>query len=70
MITGGNDAVASAEAVMDTFAPEFSRFWLPVAEHDDDRHDGREARRDEEARRQQQALEELAERVTAARSIV
>ena len=55
---------------MDTFAPEFSRFWLPVRERDGDRRDGRDARRDDEARRQEQALAELAERVTAARSIV
>lgn len=70
MTTGGTDAVASEEAVMDMFAPEFSRFWLPVRERDDHSQDGREVRRDDEARRQQQALEELAERVTAARSIV
>jgi hypothetical protein len=54
---------------MDTFAPEFSRFWFPLTARDGDRQDGRDARRDDDAR-QQKALEELAERVTAARSIV
>lgn len=52
---------------MDSFAPEFSRFWLPT----DKPEDGVAAdRRDDEASRQQKALEELAERVTAARTIV
>lgn len=53
---------------MDTFAPEFSRFWLGGG----DRKPGTERRDDPDAdaRRQQQALEELAERVTAARSVV
>ena len=49
---------------MDTFAPEFSKYWLPEASgsHADSRAD------DECA--QQAALEELAERVNAARSVV
>ena len=52
---------------MDTFAPEFSRFWLALTERDGERrHDDRE----DDVRRQQKALEELAERVNAARSIV
>ena len=55
---------------MDTFAPEFSRFWLPARERDGDRQDGRDSRREDEARRQEKALAELAERVTAARCIV
>jgi hypothetical protein len=52
---------------MDMFAPEFSKFWLPDRDASEalSRDD-----RDAEARRQQQALEELAERVNAARSIV
>jgi len=52
------------EVMMDTFAPEFSKFWLPEASgsHADSRAD------DESA--QQAALEELAERVNAARSVV
>ncbi len=55
---------------MNTFAPEFARYWL----------DGRSARADEgvsvpgddelEALAQQEALEALAERVSAARSVV
>ncbi len=52
---------------MDTFAPEFSRFWLPATERDGER---RPDDRDDEVRRQQKALEELVERVNAARSIV
>ncbi len=53
---------------MDTFAPEFSQFWrsaspAPVA-------DAKAARRDDDANAQQAALEELAERVSAARSVV
>jgi hypothetical protein len=55
---------------MNTFAPEFAQIWLagpagmaaavaPVAES-----------RSEEADREQAALEELAERVSAARSVV
>lgn len=55
------------EAVMDSFAPELFRNWLPVPQ--DDERAERE-RRDEEARRQQQALQELAERVSLARTIV
>ena len=49
---------------MDTFAPEFSKYWLsdsaPTA------HDAR----DEDAGAQQAALQELADRVSAARSVV
>jgi len=52
---------------MDTFAPEFSRFWLPADQADGKRrHDDRE----DEVRRDEKALEELADRVNAARSIV
>jgi hypothetical protein len=56
-----------SEAIMDSFAPEFSRFWLPMSEADE-RLSG--DRRDDEAKRQREALEQLAERVTAARTIV
>ena len=52
---------------MDTFAPEFSRFWLPLTEREAKR--GPDDREDE-VRRLQKALEELVERVNAARSIV
>ena len=54
---------------MSTFAPEFSRFYFPFTARDDDGQDSRDARCEDDAR-QQRALEELAERVTAARSIV
>ncbi|MCC7325619.1 MAG: hypothetical protein IT521_02290 [Burkholderiales bacterium] len=53
---------------MDTFAPEFSRFWLPEAA--EARVDAKRRQRDEESGVQQAALEELAERVSAARSVV
>jgi len=49
---------------MDTFAPEFSKFWLPDAA----RVQGDV--RDEDTGAQQAALQELAERVSAARSVV
>ncbi len=52
---------------MDTFAPEFSRYWLPPGSGDERVQP--DSPRDEAAR-QQQALAELAERVTAARTVV
>lgn len=52
---------------MDSFAPEFSRFWLLPG--DEERVEPARLE-DEAAQRQRQALEELAERVTAARTIV
>ncbi len=55
---------------MDTFAPEFSRFWLPIGDRDGQRITVRNDEKDADMRRQQQALEELAERVNAARSVV
>ncbi|MFO1325490.1 MAG: hypothetical protein U1F15_15700 [Burkholderiales bacterium] len=51
---------------MDTFAPEFSKFWL--AEATTAHGDARLVQNDDGA--QQAALEELAERVSAARSVV
>jgi hypothetical protein len=53
---------------METFAPEFAHFWLTgqttnAGGAKDDRHD-------DEASAQQAALEELAERVTAARCVI
>ena len=53
---------------MDTFAPEFSKFWLPEAARA--YGDARHSVRDEDTGAQKAALEELAERVSAARSIV
>ena len=52
---------------MDTFAPEFSRFWVSAHERD---AEPRPDAADDESRRMQQALDELVERVTAARSVV
>jgi hypothetical protein len=49
-------------------APDFSRFWLPTTDASEPAF--RDERRDEEAHRQQRALEELNERVNLARSIV
>ena len=54
---------------MDSFAPEFSRFWLP-ASGEDERVQQADRLEDEKRRQQQQALEELADRVTAARTVV
>ena len=57
------------ETVMSSFAPEFVQFWLarpaavPVSEAKTDLHG-------DEVDRERVALEELAERVFAARSIV
>lgn len=53
---------------MDTFAPEFSKFWL--AEAAASHGDARGATRDDDTGAQEAALEELAERVSAARSII
>jgi hypothetical protein len=52
---------------MDAFSPEFSRFWQPAAAA---RNDVPQARSEDDSRAQQAALEELADRVSAARSIV
>ncbi len=53
---------------MSTYAPEFSQYWLPSRAGAID--EKRTESRDEELRTQQAALEALAERVNAARSIV
>jgi hypothetical protein len=60
------DIVARQE--MDTFAPEFSQFWRP--EPGSAASGARSAPRDDDAGAQKAALEELAERVSAARSVV
>jgi len=56
---------------MDTFSPEFSGFWMKVSEQRSERQRP-EAITDVEALSpaQEVALEELAERVNAARSVV
>jgi len=53
---------------MDTFSPEFSQFW----QHDAGAASAGPAvaKADDDAGAQQAALDELAERVTAARSVV
>ena len=55
---------------MESFAPDFSRHWL--AEHGDDSTFARSPFADDElvSPSQKEALEALAERVNAARSIV
>jgi hypothetical protein len=53
---------------MDSYAPEFSRYWLAPGSGDERVQP--DSPRDEAARQQQQALAELAERVTAARTVV
>jgi hypothetical protein len=50
---------------MDTFAPEFSKFWMPEASRSH-----ADLRGDDDKGAQQAALEELAERVNAARSVI
>ena len=56
-------------AVMDMFAPEFSRFWFPETKGLEERDVA--VASDEDTRRlEREALAELAERVNAARSIV
>jgi hypothetical protein len=52
---------------MGTFAPEFSHYWMNARGATGDA--GGDAR-DDERRAQQAALEELAERVNAARSVL
>ena len=64
----GEQVFSTVEAAMNTFAPEFSKFWLP--ESAGTRGDAGHSLRDEDTGAQKAALEELAERVSAARSIV
>jgi hypothetical protein len=52
--------------VMEAYAPQFSRYWLPAGDADA----SRASERDDHDAAERQALEELAERVNAARSIV
>ena len=53
---------------MDTFAPEFAHYWLASQAGSDDRKPDRPD--DDGSSAQQQALEALADRVSAARSII
>jgi len=51
---------------MDTFAPEFSKFWLADAQESE----GESGRNGDDDAKQMAALEELADLVSAARSII
>jgi hypothetical protein len=56
---------------MDTFSPEFSAYWLGEPTQAGERHGAESAPAQQVlSASQQAALEELAERVSAARSIV
>ena len=67
-VSNDDDASSEAnEAIMESFAPEFFRYWLPATETEER---AQADRRDEDARRQREALEQLAERVCAARTVV
>ena len=55
---------------MDTFSPEFSAYWLDEPAQTGERHGSESAPAQALSPSQQAALEELAERVNAARSIV
>jgi hypothetical protein len=65
----GAGSTASTADIMDSFAPELSLHWLRKA---DDANDGRglAIERDTPSPTQQQALDALADRVNAARSIL
>jgi hypothetical protein len=53
---------------MDSFAPQFARYWL--SGQSEGAGDVRPEHGDDEASAQRAALEELAERVIAARSVI
>ena len=55
---------------MDTFSPEFSQFWLPHTAQSRDREGPDAVTKSAEATSQEDALEELAERINAARSVI
>ncbi len=55
--------------IMNTFAPEFAQYWLPRVTATTTTG-AQPARRDEDKRAQDVALEQLEHRVTAARSVV
>jgi hypothetical protein len=54
---------------MDAFSPEFAQHWLAGQESPSDERVGRRRGDDLLSPAQQEALEELAERVNAARSV-
>ena len=53
---------------MDTFSPEFSEYWLPQAPESHDVHEP--PAKHTQTASQDQALEELVERINAARSVI
>ena len=55
---------------MDTFSPEFSAYWQPGPEEGGEARDAGGSGSEALSATQQVALEELAERVIAARSVV
>jgi hypothetical protein len=67
---GGNDSLSSQdERIMDTFSPEFNAYWR--ADGEPEKRGGDAPSTDSTLSPSQQvALEELVERVSAARSIV
>ena len=67
-VVSDRNALNRIGAAMSTFAPEFSQYWmgsLAAASVD-----GNLDARDDDSRSQEAALQELAERVNAARSVV
>ena len=54
---------------MDSFAPELAQHWLPGQAPADERVEGADSDADALSLGEQVALEELAERVSAARSV-
>ncbi len=54
---------------MDTFSPKFSEFWLPQTAESHDREAADPAAKAQPGS-QEAALEELAERINAARSVI
>jgi hypothetical protein len=63
------NAHAHGENAMNTFAPEFAQLWLPGTPALAPTEPAIEAQ-DDEADREKAALEELADRVTAARCVI
>jgi len=55
---------------METFSPKFSEFWLPQLAAPRDREASEPAKSAASPSSQEEALEQLAERINAARSII
>jgi len=55
---------------METFTPEFAAFWMSDAEPSEERHAEGGSAQHSLSQSQQLALEELAERVNAARTVL